>query len=91
MDPLIREVQNSEAIAASPNVNANSNITARTTTRLTHRQRQVEELYDWYDFLMLDSLLKRHPTPEEHTGSWFSPPPDCLPPLGIRGFSFHRR
>ena len=69
MDTLIREVQSSEAIVANPNMDADSNIPARATTRLTHRQRQVEELYDLYDFLMLGSLLKRRPTPEEHTGS----------------------
>lgn len=69
MDTPIREVKSSESFVADLNVATNPEMIAQRTPRLTHRQRQVEELYDLYDFLMLDSLLKRHPTPEEHTGS----------------------
>lgn len=69
MDTLIREVQSSEAIDTDMNMAANSDMVTRRTPKLTHRQRQVEEVYELYDFLMLDSLLKRPPTPEEHTGS----------------------
>lgn len=63
MDTAIREVNSSETFVANPESVIPAN------PRLTHRQRQVEEVYELYDFLILDSLLKRHPTPEEHTGS----------------------
>jgi hypothetical protein len=63
MDTSIREVNSSETFVANPE------LVTPATPKLTHRQRQVEELFELYDFLMLDSLLKRHPTPEEHTGS----------------------
>ena len=63
MDTAIREVNSSETFVANPE------LVTPATPRLTHRQRQVEDVYDLYDFLILDSLLKRHPTPEEQTGS----------------------
>lgn len=86
MDGPIREVKDSGTASADSNIKASSQIVARRTPRLTHGQRQVEELYDLYDFLILDRLLKSRSTPEEHTGSWAFPPRDRLPPLGTRGF-----
>jgi hypothetical protein len=29
---------------------------------LAHRQRPIDEFQDLYDFLMIESLLKHHPT-----------------------------
>ena len=63
MDTPIREVNSSENFVANPE------LMIPATPKLTHRQRQVEEVYELYDFRILDSLLKRHPTPEEQIGS----------------------
>ncbi|UCD68104.1 MAG: hypothetical protein JSW48_15185 [Betaproteobacteria bacterium] len=35
----------------------------------TYRQRQVDELYDLYDLVMIERLLKGHPSLEELIGS----------------------
>ncbi len=37
--------------------------------RQTYRQRQVDELFDLYDLVMIDRLLKGHPTLEKLIGS----------------------
>ena len=43
---------------------------ATPTMRLRNgRQRQVDELYDLYDTVMIESLLKRHPSLNKFSGA----------------------
>ena len=59
---------NSEA-ATSAQISAENNVPAAHRPGLSHRQRQVDELFNLYDIVMIDRLLKGHPTLEKLIGS----------------------
>jgi len=45
-----------------------STSSTRTMSQRTGRTRQMDELYDLYDLLMIERLLKRHPSLKQFTG-----------------------